>query len=161
MITAEKIVLKHIKTITLRSYYSKVNLSKIKELWPASAIGYFDPLLETGLLKEEQVLGEQILIDISEMQPGQKAVLNNIFDKEAENIWIPQNRIIQVLEDFSDELIRGNIGNLFPIQTKNGVKYVLDIRINLDNKLDFRLYDNWGEIEYFGDDKHRVFTHAA
>lgn len=159
MTTTEQIVLKHRKTITLKPCIEVLNLSQIKERF---LVGYFDPLLEGGNLNEKQFPGESILIDISEMQPGQKAVvLQEIFNKEDMNMWIPQNRIVQTLKEYFQELIKNNLGNLFPVQTDNGVKYVLDIRINDQNKLDFRLYDNWKDIKYDGEKKHRVFKHAA
>lgn len=50
MITTEQIVLKHIKTITLKPCTETYNLSNLTEHF---LVGYFDPLLQN--LKEEQV----------------------------------------------------------------------------------------------------------
>lgn len=120
--------LKPLKTLTLKPYTGTKNLWQAKKLFP----GFHDGDLKNWDLDEPQEAGPEMKLKISEMQAGKNGTFQKIFDGNSSTIWIPQNRILQVVEEHYDELRKDGYANFFPVKRKDGTRFVVDVRVDSD-----------------------------
>lgn len=151
-----KYFLKHRKVITLTSCVDTENLWEAKHLFP----GFHDSDLKNWNLDEAQMVGQTMNIKIDEMQPGKDGTFTQIFNGDDETIWIPQNRIKQIVLEHRDELLQDGNANLFPIKRKDGTRFVVRVRVVIGElSVNVNLFER-GNV-WHGDYLHRVFTAVA
>lgn len=117
-------LLKEPKIITLKAY------SQTENFWQAKKLFHKSLSRHLSKFDEPQKEGPEMKLKVSEIKPGKEGIrLDRVLDEENSSIWIPQNRIVQIIKQHGNELIgeENKIVSLFYLKMNDNTRFAVHI----------------------------------